>query len=146
MPSNDTWKIEASPKHRPGTPARFIASERPARSSSPSLLARAWSDPSLTSSSVAMAAAAHTGFELNVPFWATRSARSHVESPRNAIIDISSRLPTTAAPGKPPATILVRKSESGFVTNSRCTTATTSALARGNAITCYRLDRYGIDS
>ena len=41
-----------------------MASERPARSSSPALLARAWRLPSATSSSVVMAAAAETGFEL----------------------------------------------------------------------------------
>jgi len=72
LPSNETWKMDASPKQVPGTPARFIASDRPERSSSPALFARACSAPSATSSSVAMAAAAHTGLELNVPFWATR--------------------------------------------------------------------------
>ena len=105
--------MDASPKQVPGTPARFIASEMPERSSSPALLARAWSAPSATSSRVAMAAAAHTGLELNVPFWATRWLRSKTGSPRWAIIESSAFLPTTAAPGMPPATILASVVMSG---------------------------------
>src|SRR5215469_11855626 len=97
--------MEDSPKHVPGAPTRFITSLMPPRSSSAILLARACRPPSATSSRVAMAAAAHTGLELKVPFWATRSARSHTGSPRWAMVDMSAFFPQTAAPGSPPATI-----------------------------------------
>ena len=60
-----------------------------------------------------MAAAAHTGLELKVPFCATRSVRSHAASPRWAIMDMMAFRPTTAAPGRPPATILASVVMSG---------------------------------
>src|SRR5437016_1103930 len=66
------------------------------RSSSPSLFARAWSEASAQSSSVAMAAAAQSGFALKVPAWATRWLRSQSGSPRKASMPMSSRLPQSA--------------------------------------------------
>ena len=60
-----------------------------------------------------MPAAATTGFELYVPFWATRFVRFHSASSPKAIRLTMSRRPQTAAPGSPPATILASVVMSG---------------------------------
>ena len=60
-----------------------------------------------------MPAAADSGLALNVPAWATRELRSQSGSPRNAIIDMMSRRPASAPPGRPPATILASVVRSG---------------------------------
>jgi hypothetical protein len=62
-----------------------------------------------------MAAAADSGLALKVPACATRDARSQSGSPRKAIIDMMSRLPHSAPPGSPPATIFASVVISGVM-------------------------------
>ena len=105
--------METSPYAAIGAPAFRNTSFKAARSSPPRAFAFSWCLPSEICDSIAIPAAATIGFELYVPFWATRLDRFHCASSPKVIMLRMSRRPQTAAPGSPPATILASVVMSG---------------------------------